>query len=254
MKIIVFGAGGKVGTLICEYLLNQEEHELVGAIVSQRSVLKGEQVYNSSIIYDDKVDDYLADADVIIDFSCMYATLELITKLKDKPLPIVIGTTGFNVEALTEIRKYTQHAPIMLAANFSLGIILLKKAAQEMKSYFGLEFDVEIIETHHNLKKDAPSGTSLNIAQALGFKDSDIVTSQRYLGYEPRTQGTVGISSIRGGNNFGEQEIRFIGNNEEIRISHHAFTRKIYVEGAIKAAEWLIDKSHKMYTIEDMFN
>lgn len=190
------------------------------------------------------------DYDVVIDFSrpCKN-TIEAIELLcKKKNIPAVIATTGFDDDGLKAINELSKIVPVFFSANMSLGVAATKAAALTAQAILGNNFDIEIVEKHHNQKVDAPSGTALLLADALTDRANQILNRNG-----KRNKGELGITSVRGGGVVGEHEIGFYGENEIVTISHSARSRKLFAAGAYKAAEFLLaTKTPALYNMDDL--
>ena len=191
------------------------------------------------------------DFDVIIDFSNV-ANLDMIYNYVSKTkTPVIFATTGYSDAQLKKIEDLSKVAPVLRSANFSLGVILLNRLVKEITPILKDDFDIEVIEAHHNKKLDAPSGTAKmlvsSIVDATGFK----VTEGRS-GYCPRTHEEIGVSAVRGGTIVGEHDVMYCGDDEIITLKHSASSKKIFAIGAIKAARWLVGKPNGYYDMEDV--
>jgi 4-hydroxy-tetrahydrodipicolinate reductase len=199
--------------------------------------------------------DIQEEADVIIDFSSPTGLKERLDYAKEKGLGIVLAATGFSEEDLALVKAYSQYLPIFKTANLSVGInvmqLLVELAAKRLEGY-----DVEILEKHHNLKKDAPSGTALMLAETLkaAYDDEKYFVNGREGMVGARTKDEIGIHAIRGGTIVGEHEVIFAGEDEIITISHSARSKKVFAVGAIRAAKFLQGKSAGVYEMKDLLN
>lgn len=200
-----------------------------------------------------------ADVDVIIDFSspagnaALYAVLQR-ERLRDKR--VLIATTALDASSLTEWRKLTAALGlrVLLAPNTSIGITLLVNAALSIMHACGDEFDIELSEAHHRDKKDAPSGTALYIAQRLCQQnDRYFINTQRQSKRQGKRQAhEIGINAVRGGKIYGEHRLAFLGDDEEITVTHRALSRELFAKGALRLATWLNNCSSGFYTLEDV--
>ena len=189
--------------------------------------------------------------DVIIDFSNV-ANLDMICDyVKKTKKPVIFATTGYTKEQLEKIDELSKVAPVLRSANFSLGVILLNRLVKEITPILKDDFDIEVVEAHHNKKLDAPSGTAKmlvnSIVENTGFK---VVEGRS--GYCPRTHEEVGVSAVRGGTIVGEHEVMYCGDDEIITLKHSASSKKIFALGAIKAARWLVGKPVGFYDMDDV--
>lgn len=191
--------------------------------------------------------------DVIIDFSHVHATLELLKFADSKHIPIVIATTGFNSEQESILKNYSKHLPIFRSANMSFDVNLMCKIVAEIAPLLA-GADVEITETHHRNKMDAPSGTALLLAdhinEALGGKMKYVYN--RHDLSQKRGDNEIGIASVRGGNIVGEHTVQFFGENDTFEIKHTSYSRSVFAEGAVKAAKFIVDKADGMYGMKDL--
>lgn len=189
--------------------------------------------------------------DVVIDFSHPDNLENTLEFAKNTGIPCVIGTTNLTDASKALMAETAKHAPILYSANYSLGVAVIKKAAKMLYDALGVDFDVEIIETHHNKKADAPSGTAKAIADAIDPENA----IPRVYGREgaPGARGhEIGIHAVRGGTVAGEHKVMFFGEDETLEIRHEAISRKIFAKGACRAAEWLIGKANGLYNMEDV--
>lgn len=246
-KIILSGCLGRMGKAITEILKNTDDAQIVCGF----DIASGEcdyPIYNS---YED-VD---VDADVIIDFSHPSNFSSVLNFAKKKMLPIVLATTGLSEEQKQEMKEASKEIPVFFSANMSLGINLLIKLAQMATKVLEKDFDIEIVEKHHNKKLDAPSGTALAIADAI----DEVMTDDANYVYErqsvrkQREKRDIGIHAIRGGTIVGEHDVIFAGPDEVITLSHHAASREVFAQGAVKAGMFMKGKPAGFYTMNDLF-
>lgn len=192
--------------------------------------------------------------DCIIDFSNHALLPKILAYALDKRLPAVIATTGHTEAERAQMREAAAHIPVFSSGNMSLGINVLISLAKSAAAALGSDFDIEIVEMHHNRKLDAPSGTALMIAdgirEALPYEPEYIYdrTQRR----EPRGRSEIGIHSIRGGTIVGEHEVIFSGRGEVIRISHSAQGRELFAQGALAAAEYIKNKQNGLYSMKEL--
>lgn len=232
-----------MGESITQQLSQSSEFSLIGGISKDTS--------------DDKRLHLITCADVILDFSNSKGNHDLLQALKklapDTSKAIIIGTTGLEQEHLNAWKVFAQarQVKILLAPNTSLGIILSLKAGLELaKGCFANGFDLEIHETHHREKVDAPSGTALFLASSIAREHKkEVIYGRQGI----RQKKEIGISSTRGGLIFGEHELRFLSDDEEITITHRAFSRQIFAKGALYLASWLCAKKDTgVFSLEDV--
>lgn len=193
------------------------------------------------------------DVDVIIDFSHPTMTLEILKFAKEKNIPIVIATTGFSKEQEDIIKEYSRVIPVFKSANMSFSINLMCKVLKDIAPLLS-DSDIEITETHHRNKKDAPSGTALLLAnkinESLGNKMEYVF--DRHSVSQKRSDNEIGFSSIRGGNIVGEHTVGFFSDFETFEIKHTCHSRSVFADGAVKAAIYMMGKPAGMYTMDDL--
>jgi 4-hydroxy-tetrahydrodipicolinate reductase len=187
--------------------------------------------------------------DVVIDFSHPTMTHALIHPMWTFQKPWLIGTTGLSDDTLTLIQSCAQHMPIMNVSNTSLGAHVLAELAQRAALTLGTPFDIEIIETHHHHKTDAPSGTALHLARALQEIRSELTPCfGRHGAIGPRVAHEIGIHAVRGGSITGEHRVIFFGPDESIEITHRTTSRTVFADGALRLAHWLVHQKNGFYT------
>ncbi len=204
----------------------------------------------------DSLEQALADADVLIDFTFPEVTLKNIEVCAALGKGIVIGSTGFTPAQRDEVKKYAEKIPVVLAPNMSVGVNLCFKVLKDVAATLGDAFDVEIVELHHNKKKDSPSGTAVRmgevVAEALGRNYDEVANYHRQGMCGERTKEEIGMQTVRGGDIVGEHTVYFIGMGERIEITHRAMSRDMFARGAVRAAGWLGGKSAGFYDMQDV--
>ena len=199
--------------------------------------------------------DFPGKADVIIDFSHHSALPSLVEYAVKTATPLVVATTGHTDEELSLMRKASERVAIFHSGNMSLGINLLIELAKLAEKTLGVDFDIEIVEKHHNKKLDAPSGTALMLADAIKESKTDAeYVFDRHSERRARSQHEIGIHSVRGGTIVGEHEVIFAGFNETITLSHSALSREIFAGGALRAAAYIALKPSGLYNMSDLIN
>ena len=192
--------------------------------------------------------------DAVIDFSVPKATEEILAYCVEKNVPVVICTTALSDDLVSKIRSASEKIPVFRSGNMSIGVNLMRVLLKQARLTLGDAFDIEIVETHHNRKKDAPSGTALMLAEAIC--DADQKTHEFVFGRSEadkrRTPGEIGFHSIRGGTIVGQHEVRFLGEDEEISIRHEAYSKQVFAVGALRAAQFLLTKSNGLFSMEDL--
>lgn len=237
MKIILCGSNGKMGKVVCQIVDESEKNEIVG-----------------KVDVNTKFDEIIKSADVIIDFSNPSSLSDLLEYAKKNTLPVVLATTGYTKEQNEEIIEAAKQIPIFKSANMSLGVNLIINLARKAAKILKDDFDIEIVEAHHNQKLDAPSGTAILIADNINDELSDKMKYEydRHDKYQKRDKNEIGIHSVRGGTIVGEHEVIFAGPDEIVKIGHSARSREIFANGAIKAAEFLLDKKNGLYDMTNL--
>lgn len=194
--------------------------------------------------------------DVVIDFSNPSGLDDLLQFCTEKSLPVVIATTGYSDAQIEKIKSASKSIPVFFTFNMSLGVNVLVGLARQAAKILGDDFDIEIVEKHHNQKIDAPSGTAIMLADAInGVLDERMVYDyDRHSRREKRKNNEIGIHSVRGGTIVGEHEVIFAGNDEVITLSHSAQSKNLFATGAIKAALYIKDKAPGLYNMETLLN
>lgn len=197
------------------------------------------------------LEDIKEDFDVIIDFSKPESLAETVKYCKMHKKPVLIATTGFTKEQDGMIEELSHHTAVFHTQNMSLGINVVERALELISPMLKESFDVEIVEAHHNKKVDAPSGTANMLLKAVTHGEP-VKTVYGREGYSKREKGEIGVHSIRGGTIAGEHTVIFAGNDEIIEIKHTALSKKVFAEGAIRAARFLKDAPCGMYAMRDI--
>ena len=193
-------------------------------------------------------------ADAVIDFSSPAGLESCLTYCVEHELPVVLAATGYSPDDLTRISRAAERIPVFRTGNLSLGINLLQMLVRKAAEVLGSDFDVEIIERHHDKKKDAPSGTALMLAESVneGMHASLTPVFGRHGMVGERTKTEIGIHAVRGGTIVGEHEVMFAGEDEILTLTHSARSRKVFAAGALKAAQWLQGKAPGEYDMHDL--
>ena len=246
-NVILCGCGGRMGKVISS--AGFRDIEIIAGVDINANALSNALSFP---VYE-KISDFPGNADVIIDFSHHSAITSLLEYANKTCTPIVIATTGHTEDELAAIKKASLDIAIFHSGNFSIGINLLINLARQAAHTLGEDFDIEIIEKHHNKKLDAPSGTALMIADAVAKERAKTeYIYDRHNVHEVRKTNEIGIHSLRGGTIVGEHEIMFAGSDEVISISHSAASREIFANGAVRAALYVAQKSHGLYNMTDL--
>lgn len=249
-RLIMHGCNGKMGQVISNLVAADEQACIVAGIDAK------DDGHNAYPVFTD-IDACDVEADALIDFSAAPAVDKLLTYCAKKNLPCVLCTTGLSEEQLEKVKATSQKVAILKSANMSLGINLLLKLLKEAAGILApAGFDIEIVEKHHNLKVDAPSGTALALADSINeeFNNSYEYVYDRSKVREKRTQKEIGISAVRGGTIVGDHDVIFAGADEVITFSHTAYSKAIFGKGAIQAAKFLAGKPAGMYGMSDVID
>jgi 4-hydroxy-tetrahydrodipicolinate reductase len=193
---------------------------------------------------------------VYIDFTNPAAVLSHLDTARRLGLSAVIGATGFDAGERERLIAYSKSVPVLWAPNMSLGVSLMYKVAKLMAESLGPDFDIEIIEAHHRLKKDAPSGTAARLqevlAEARGLDPAQSLVSGRQGLVGERRPGEIGVLAVRGGDVVGDHSVMFLGTGERLELVHRATSRDVFAAGAVRAAVWIADKKPGLYSLSDV--
>lgn len=241
-KIIMNGCNGKMGQVISRLAEEDDTVEIVCGVDINAELKNSYPVVKSIEEFDGK-------ADVVIDFSHPSCLSSVLNYCRRANTPAILATTGFSAEQKEEFTEAAKEVPIFFSANMSLGINLLISLAKQAAKLLEGNFDIEIVERHHNKKIDAPSGTALAIADAIDETLSYPAeyVFDRHSVRRKRKSTEIGISAVRGGTIVGDHEIIFAGNDEVIELSHHAASKEVFAVGAIKAAKFMVGKPAGLY-------
>ena len=247
IKAIMHGCNGAMGQVISSLAEADGEMEIVAGVDLNTERKNGYPVYASL--------EECPRADVIIDFASAKAVDHLLDYCAATGTPVVLCTTGLSEEQIRRVEETAEKAAVLRSANMSLGINLLLKLVKEAARVLAAaDFDIEILEKHHNRKLDAPSGTALALADSI----NEAMESQYHYVYDrssrrqKRDPREIGIQSVRGGSIVGEHDVIFAGQDEVITISHIAYSRAIFAKGAVAAAKFLAGKTSGLYDMADV--
>jgi 4-hydroxy-tetrahydrodipicolinate reductase len=262
IRAIVSGAVGQMGSRIVDIISKTSGVELVGALERKGHPAIGldigaiHGVRNHSVIISDDLEKSIPNADVLIEFTQPEATLQHLEIAARHGVAMVVGTTGFSEEEKKKASSLAQKIPCVMAPNMSVGVNLLYWVLDYVARVMGEDYDVEIVEIHHNRKKDAPSGTALRmaevIANARGQKLDQVAVYSRngYVG--EREKGEIGVQSVRLGDSIGEHFVFFGGVGERLELSHRVSNRDNFAKGAVRAAQWIVGKKKGLYDMLDV--
>ena len=246
IKVLINGCNGRMGQVLVNEIDRFSELLLVGGFDIHDEGKNTFPVYSN-------IEDIKEKPDVIVDFSVPVSTFNILKYAVSNKVPVVIATTGFTKEQLEEIKQISKQIPIFQSSNMSFDINLMKKIVAEVAKNLK-ETDIEIVETHHNRKVDAPSGTAILLADAI----NDVMDKKldynfnRHDIHEKRNPNEIGFSSIRGGNIVGEHSVMFFGEHETFEIKHTSYSRDVFAEGALKAAVFIASQKPGFYGMDDM--
>jgi|OM-RGC.v1.008761378 4-hydroxy-tetrahydrodipicolinate reductase len=252
IRVAVLGPTGRLGSAICRALLDSPDFRIAGAVVRAESPVSGEDI--GTWLGRDPIDcraetsleHAIETADIVLDASLPGMTVAAAERLASLGGPALItGVTGFNREQSDRLTACADRLPVLLAGNFSLGVAVTEALVREAARLPAADWDIEVHETHHRRKADAPSGTALMLARTAAKSRGESLESLATWSREgvtgPRKTGSIGFAVSRGGSVVGEHSVRFLAELEEITISHRALDRSIFARGALAAARWMIN-------------
>ncbi len=262
IKVIVTGAAGRMGGRIITLLQDYDSAKLVGAVEQKGHKLLGIDVGSylglgeTGVIIRDNLADCIKDGDVVIDFSSHAASVENLKIATDNSKAIVIGSTGLTADEIDQVAHISKRGRCVLAPNMSVGVNVMFKILAEVAGILGDGYDVEIVEAHHNQKKDAPSGTAVKmadiIARSLGRDIEQVGVYGRKGMVGTRPQAEIGVHTVRAGDIVGEHTVLFGGMGERLEFTHRAHSRDNFARGAIRAAIWITDRNNGLYDMQDV--
>ena len=262
IRVVITGICGRMGRCITQGIAQQDDMELVGAIQypshpyvgSDAGVVAG--IGNIGVTITDELDKVLQNADVVIEFSKPEAALEYLQKVVNTDKAIVIGTTGFNADELATIKELASQIRCVMAPNMSLGVNVMIQALDLIAKAFGDDYNIEVIEAHHNHKVDSPSGTALRLAETIATvleRDLDevgVYGRHGIVGARPKKQ--IGIHTMRGGDIAGDHTVLFATEGEQLSVVHRAHSPEAFAKGAIRAARWVIDAPKGLHDVSEV--
>jgi len=262
IKAIVTGAGGRMGGRIISLISQRSDIELAGAAERPghpavgRDAGETQGIGRTGVTIGDSLAGCIGRGDVVIDFTAHDVSLGHLEIAAAAGKAIVIGSTGFTASEMTRARELAPQVRCVLTPNMSVGVNVLLKVLADVAAILGKDYDVEIVEAHHNLKKDAPSGTALKMAQVIAESlgrdlDREGVYGRRGMVGE-RTKTEIGIHSVRAGDIVGEHTVIFGSMGERLEFIHRAQSRDNFARGAIRAACWLVGRENGLYDMQDV--
>jgi 4-hydroxy-tetrahydrodipicolinate reductase len=262
MRLIVTGAAGRMGRMLVKTIAETPGVRLSAAIERAGAPALGQDagllagVGATGVTISDDPAAALANADGAIDFSAPAATLAIAALAARARIALVVGTTGLSEDDLKGLAAAARHAPVVRSGNMSLGVNLLARLTREAARALGQEFDIEIVEMHHRMKVDAPSGTALLLGEAAAEGRGLTLSEHSERGRDgvtgARRPGAIGFASLRGGTVVGDHSVIFAGDGERIVLSHHAEDRALFARGALKAALWARGRKPGLYSMADV--
>ena len=262
LKIAVFGANGRMGRAVTRVVSASANAEIVGACTEAGHETVGQDIgelaglgqLGISILGD--AETALANADVAIDFTLPAAVAGNLAAAEASGCALVMGTTGLSPEHVALLSEKSNIIPILYGRNLSVGVNVFTELARQAARYLDSDWDVEITEAHHRYKLDAPSGTALQLGEAVadarGSNLDDVAVIGRNGHTGERPSGAIGISSIRAGNIVGDHTVAFVSDTETVELTHHAVDRELFASGALRAASWLQGKPAALYSMRDV--
>jgi len=262
IKVIVTGAGGKMGGRIINMIDDADDIEVVGAIEAPGHPIIGRDVGHSlglgrtGALVSDRLADCIDQADVVIDFTNHEASINYLKIASEKNRAIVIGSTGFTPEEMKLAKQLAAKTRCVLSPNMSVGVNVMLKVLEDCAAILKEDYDVEIIEAHHHLKKDAPSGTAMKMAQVIAetlgrdLEKEAVYRREGLIG--ERTKTEIGIQTIRAGDIVGDHTVIFGGIGERLEFTHRAHSRDNFAKGAIRAAQWIVHQKNGLYDMRDV--
>jgi 4-hydroxy-tetrahydrodipicolinate reductase len=243
-RIAVNGAAGRMGRTVIETASEREDLDVVVGLDANDD----DDVQGVPVVHADDVADGLAEYEpqVVVDFTVPESTLALAEACVDADVGLVVGTTGFDSGGMASLREASETVPVLKATNFSRGIQVLLRTVREAVSALP-DYDLELMETHHNDKIDAPSGTARTILETVQA-ERDVEPVYGREGHAPRDDDEIGVFARRAGDIRGEHELILAGNDEVVSLSHHAEDRAVFAAGALDAAEWLAGRDPEWYS------
>jgi 4-hydroxy-tetrahydrodipicolinate reductase len=255
MKITVCGAAGRMGQAIIAIAKEDSDIQISGALDlgSNKAIGTGNPIISSV----GDLEEILTDTDVLIDFTMPGSTLKNLSLAVKHKVSIVIGTTGFSKKQKEEILDASKSIPIVFSPNMSVGVNILFKLVEKVAKKIP-DYDIEIVELHHNKKKDSPSGTAAKLAEiaasSIGEDVNEMCVYGRHSADAARKKGEIGILSVRAGDIIGDHTVYFVGHGERIELTHRAHSRDAFAAGAIKASKWLATQGPGLYDMADVLS
>lgn len=262
MRLAVLGATGRMGTAVIRLVAESADCTLTGALVELGHPLLGQDAglvagtRRLNVLIADDPDVALRGCDVAIDFSIPAATSAHLAACVRQRCAVVLGTTGLGEQQIQDLKASAGAVPIVYGRNMSIGVLVFTELAKLAARLLGPEADIEIIETHHRNKVDAPSGTALQLGEAIaveqGLKLDDVAVFDRFSARAPRRQGSIGFSAVRAGSIVGDHTVLFALSEEIVALEHRALDRGTFARGAVRAARWVVGRTPGLYDMGDV--
>ena len=262
MRLVVVGAAGRMGRMLVKAVSETEGCRLVGAIEREGSPALGQDAGQlagcgeAGVAVSDDPLPVFAQADGVLDFTAPAATVAFAELAAQARIVHVVGTTGLQEEDFAKLEAAARHARIVQSGNMSLGVNLLAGLVRQVAATLGADFDIEILEMHHRMKVDAPSGTALLLGEAaaegrrVALKERAVRVRDGHTG--ARKAGDIGFASLRGGSVVGDHTVIFAGGGERLELVHRAEDRALFARGAVRAALWAFEKKPGYYSMADV--
>ena len=244
MKIIVSGVLGRMGREVVN-AVNLSNFEVFCGVDSQET----QEVFPFPIV--NKLQDIKGKADVLIDFSSPSALEDVIAYAKQTGTPAVLCATGYSDDQIKTIEESSKSVALLHSANMSIGVNALCALVKQAKALLGEDFDIEIVEKHHRMKMDSPSGTALMLLNSVKEPENEVLYG-RYGKQSKRNSKEITVHAVRGGSVTGDHEVGFYGSGEQILLTHRAENRSLFAKGAVRAASFLQNKENGLYTMQDV--
>ncbi len=262
VQAIVVGGAGKMGSRIVNLIATTDGIKVVGAVEQKGHPLVGKDIGEQvglgtiGVAIDDDLAACIDKGDVVIDFSHHDAVVGHLKIAAEHKKAVVIGTTGLTAEETEQVKELAKMTKVVQAPNMSVGVNVMFKILDYVSGILGDDFDVEIVEAHHNLKKDAPSGTAVKMAQVIAERlnrdlEKDAVYERKGM-IGARTKKEIGLQTVRAGDIVGEHTVIFGGIGERLEFIHRAHSRDNFAKGAIRAAKWVVDQGNGFYDMQDV--
>ncbi len=262
INVVVTGAAGRMGARLIALIGESSQFKLAGAVERKGHPSIGTDAGEAAgcartgVSVTDDLSSVAARADVLIEFTAPPVTLAHLAVMAERRKAVVIGTTGLSAEQAAEVKKAAKAIPCVFSPNMSVGVNVILKILADMARTFGEDYDIEVQEAHHRLKKDAPSGTALKIAQVLADatgRNLDKVAAYGRKGMiGERKRDEIGIQVIRAGDIVGDHTVLFGGPGERIEVTHRAQSRDTFARGALRAAAWVVARKPGLYDMHDV--